>query len=105
MPAPRTTIATTTAIPTVVLLGPEGCGVAGRRTLAGLERDGVAPGLLPREVPALGVLVREEVLAREEPVRAVLVRAVLVRGDGMYHLRSRGPEPGEVTATIRHSSL
>lgn len=74
MPAPRTTIATTTAMPTVPLLGPEGGGVAGRRAPAGLEREGLAGGLFLREV-----LVRE-----------ALVREVLVRGDGMYHLQSRG---------------
>ena len=83
MPAPRTTIATTMAMPTVPLLGPEGGGVAGLRpgwrARAGLGREGLARGLLLREV-----LVRE-VLVREAPVRAALVR-----GDGMYHLQSRG---------------
>ncbi len=78
MPAPRTTIATTMAMPTVPLLGPEGGGVAGLRpgwrAPAGLGREGLARGLLLREV-----------LVREAPVRAALVR-----GDGMYHLQSRG---------------
>ena len=69
MPAPRTTIATTTAMPTAPLLGLKGGGVAGWRARAGLERDGLARGLLLREV---------------------LVREVLVRGDAMYHLHSRG---------------
>jgi len=79
MPAPRTTIATTTAMPTVALLGPEGGGVAGLRAPAGLEREGLARVLLLRVVLVRAVLVR-----------AVLVRAVLVRGDDMYHLQSRG---------------
>ena len=78
MPAPRTTIATTMAMPTVPLLGPEGGGVAGLRpgwrAPAPLGREGLARGLLLREV-----LVRD-----------VLVREALVRGDGMYHLQSRG---------------
>ncbi len=88
MPATTTTIATTTAMPTVPMLGPEGGGEAGLRPRwrapAGLGREGLARGLLLREV-----LVRD-VLVREALVREALVREALVRGDGMYHLQSRG---------------
>jgi hypothetical protein len=83
MPATTTTIATTTAMPIAPLLGPEGGGEAGLRPRwrapAGLGREGLVRGLLLREV-----------LVREVLVREALVREALVRGDGMYHLQSRG---------------